>query len=238
MDSNGCGTNKPTGDSFRSHLGRQDDSRWSYDYDDDHVVLGNRDNSENEYILGDTHFKAFSTEVPKEISDALNLNGINIQAQLDAPYLLSETPGDVAAHWNKIAHFESIDKGTNNINSAIREINSDIKYKSAEEVKLTEQLKGYEYLDAYEQEVEVLEEMEKQKAKLAVAHKSLGNIYLDILNTKRLIKEKSEILKQEDIVNEILSLMTEKKEKELQHKKLYGLTADYYQDSGRDKASE
>ena len=111
---------KPTGDEMRSHWGGK--TKVELFTDDAHVVKSK--DKEQEYVLGDTHFKAFKTDVPDEIVQALNLNSINLQSQLDAPFLLSETPGTVASHFNKVAKLDKIDTATQNINSWISELTS------------------------------------------------------------------------------------------------------------------
>lgn len=215
-------TNKPSGDSFRSSWGGKTGVEV---FTDDAHIVRSRD-KENEYVLGDMHFKAFSTDVPKEISDAFNISDTNLQAQLDQPYLLSETSGDVASHWNKIAHLESIDKGTANVNSAIRELTSEIKYKSEQEVKFIEDLKAYENLDKFEADVEVLESIEKEKSVLANSVNKLHAVTSAYKLTDVNLKEKSEILKFEKPLNNILDLIDQKKHAEASFYKLYQLEAD------------
>jgi exonuclease SbcC len=145
--------NKPSGDEMKSHWGGK--MQIEMFTDNAHIVYSK--DREAEYVLGDTHFKAFGTEVPQEIKDALNLNYLNMQAQLDSPFLLSETPGKVAEHWNSIAHLEVIDRATSNINSAIRELTADIKYSEGQEKALQESVEQFQYLETFQTEVEKLE---------------------------------------------------------------------------------
>jgi exonuclease SbcC len=212
-------TNKPSGDAFRSYWGGKTSVEL---FTDDAHIVRSRD-KDNEYVLGDTHFKAFSTETPKEIVDALRLDSVNMQAQLDSPFLLSETPGDVAAHWNKIAKLEAIDKGTTNINSAIRELTSDIKYKSEQETKLISDIATYPDMEIYEYDVEVLEQMEKEKAVLANSANKLHAVCSAYRLTNANLKEKSEILKLEHPLNNILDLIDQKKHTEANFQKLNGI---------------
>ena len=200
-------TNKPAGDAFRSTWGCKTEVEL---FTDDAHVVRSRD-KENEYVLGDMHFKAFSTETPKEITDALNFSDINLQSQLDAPFLLSQSPGEVASFFNRVAHLESIDKGTSNVNSAVRELTADIKYKSEQEVKLIEDLKTYEHIDIYEYDVEVLEAWDKEKVVLANSVNKLHAATSSYRLTDANLKEKSEILKIDKPLNEVLSLIENKK---------------------------
>jgi exonuclease SbcC len=62
-------------------------------------------NGEPEIVLD-----AIGKGVPKEILDFLNVSDVNFQFQLDAPYLLSKTPGEASKYLNEIVHLDSIDK--------------------------------------------------------------------------------------------------------------------------------
>ena len=202
--------NRPSGDAMCSswggntslHLVAEDGTVDWYKDKTDRYVLS---------IGGErTEFKAFGTTVPEEIIRFLNLNEGNLQSQLDAPYLLSLTPGDVAAHWNNIAKLSAIDKGTTNVNSAIRELTSDIKYKTEQETRLTEEIATYPDMEIYEYDVSALEDMEKEKAVLANSanklHATTSAYRLVVAN----LKEKSEILVYEKPVLELLELHKER----------------------------
>jgi exonuclease SbcC len=200
---------KPSGDEMRSHWGGK--TQVSV-VTDDCTVTKSKD-KEQEYILGDTHFKAFGTEVPQEIKDALNLDSGNLQLQLDQPFLLSETPGKVAEHFNKIAHLEVIDKATSNINSAIRELTSDIKYSEGQETSLKENLEKYQYLETFQSEVEVLEEQDKLLVKTSANADKLGKLLETYqVNTTMILgyKDTLELEKPMDAILADIELRAEK----------------------------
>jgi exonuclease SbcC len=112
--------NRPVGDEFRSDWGgetkielRLDESR----------IIRSKD-KENIYQIDDNEpLKAFGKDVPVEISKILNIDETNIQQQLDSPFLLTESPGEVAKHFNHIAHLEQIDKSLSFLNAGIKRIN-------------------------------------------------------------------------------------------------------------------
>lgn len=218
---------RPTGDSIRSNWGG--DTSVTLVTENGKVVR-DKDKSDS-YVLATAEgeeftFKAFGTTVPQEVQVFLNLSEINLQSQLDSPFLLSMSPGDVATFFNNVAHLQSIDRGTTNVNSAIRELTADIKYKSAEEVKLTEELSKYEHIQIYEYDVENLEELEKEKVVLANSVNKLHAVTSAYRLTDANLKEKSEILKLEHPLNNILDLIDQKKHAEANFDKLYGLEAD------------
>lgn len=215
---------RPTGDSMRSNWGGETSVTLATE---DGTVLRTKDKSDS-YVLAaegreELTFKAFGTTVPQEVSGFLNLSELNLQSQLDSPFLLSQTPGDVASFFNKVAHLENIDKGTSNINSSIRELTSDIKYKSEQEAKLISDIATYPDMEIYEYDVSALEDMEKEKAVMANSSNKLHAVcsaYRLVVNN---LKEKSEILKLEHPLNNILDLIDQKKHAEANFQKLNGI---------------
>jgi exonuclease SbcC len=208
--------NKPSGDEMKSHWG----GKLSIEmFTDDAHIIYTKD-KEAEYILGDTHFKAFGTSVPDEITKVLNLSEINLQSQLDSPFLLSETPGFVASHFNKIAHLEIIDQATSNINSAIRELTSDIKYSEGQETALKEGVEKFQYLEDFESEVVSLEELEKQKLVLVDQRNKLDVNIGRLTDINEDLEEYSRILVIEKPVNDILELIELQAEKDIEVVKL------------------
>jgi exonuclease SbcC len=217
---------KPSGDEMRSHWGGKTQVEI---VTDDAIVVKSKD-KEQEYILGDTHFKAFGTEVPQEIKDALNLDSINVQSQLDAPFLLSETPGFVASHFNKIAHLGVIDTATSNINSEISSLNSTIGKEATKDRPASGLIKQiadaesdilkFSYLEKFQSEVEVLEEQEKQLIKLKTSKDKLETIINAYQVNGETILEYKELLELEKPVNEILELIELRAKKDIEVVKL------------------
>lgn len=198
--------NKPSGDSFRSSWGGK--TSVEIFTDDAHIVRSK--DKDNEYVLGDTHFKAFGTDVPQEIAAAFNINDLNLQQQLDNVFLFSQSPGEVASHFNKVAHLEKIDSSTSNVNSAIRSLEQDIKYKTGEVEKQEEALKAFDHLDKFEAEVEVLEQMENQLRGLKSSLENLQLLYHDYCDYSQRIDEYKSILEDEERVDTILKLWSTK----------------------------
>ena len=123
--------NRPGGDDFRS--------TWGGDTNvvvqtTENTIIRSKSKNANTYELDDHLFSAFGTDVPEEINSALNLNEINLQQQMDDPFLLSEhwTSGKVALHFNKVARLHKIDKGTSYVQKEINSINSTIKHTETE----------------------------------------------------------------------------------------------------------
>jgi DNA repair exonuclease SbcCD ATPase subunit len=217
--------NRPSGDAIRSNWGGKTEVELFTD--DCHVIRSK--NKEELYVLGDQSFRAFRTEVPEEIVKALNMQEINLQQQLDSPFLLSLTPGQVAEHFNKVAKLEQIDKATSAINKAIRELETERKYKITDLENKEEEFKKFEYLDKFEATVEVLEGMEKEYDNLWKSRTKLGTLLLDYGTVQKDIELSSQILADEDKVNNLLSLYDKKEKLIEQQEGIYSILEDISQ---------
>ena len=156
-------TCNPRGDAIRSFWGG--DTKVSITTHEGHVIERTRTNSINRYILRKNNdeeliFDAFGNNVPKEIEEILNLEeAINFQHQIDPPFLISETAGSVASHFNRMASLEKIDLGLKNTKSMQNVVNSRIDIKIEERTKLREELKVFKYLNHAEKDLVSLEEI-------------------------------------------------------------------------------
>lgn len=208
--------NRPLGDAFRSRWGgdtsvvlQTDDYRVTrHKGKADHYLL-----ERNDHDSKATEFKAFGTSTPEEIVDALNLSDLNIQGQMDSSFLLSNNPGEVARHFNKVAGIDQIDHGLKNVEKWVREINQNIKTLESDIEEKKEALEDFEYLDKMEIELEVLETTETKRNQL---HNKAGNLSKLIDGIEMVgaeIKEKSAIIPAGDLVDLILKDLSERKDR-------------------------
>jgi DNA repair protein SbcC/Rad50 len=235
--------NRPSGDSFCSNWGGETKIQLQTE---DGSVTWLKDKMDK-YILetggvrqGDkrnkTEFKAIGTGVPEEISRFLNINEVNLQSQLDSPFLLSETPGAVAQHFNKVARLDKIDKSTSNVNSEISELNAEIGKEATKDKPATgliklikeaeEELTKYQYLEKFEIEVEVLEELDKRLVRNCTSYDKLGKL-IDSYSARKILIGELEIFTQlEPVVDHVLVDIDELKKQEKQWNKLHELIAE------------
>jgi exonuclease SbcC len=217
--------NEPAGDSFRSWWGGSTyvkiviDNTWE--------ITRLRNDTENGYILQNlkdetvkSHFNAIKNGVPEEIANILNIDDINIQTQLSTHFLLSNTPGEAAKHFNKVAKLDKIDLANSNINSWINTINQDIKYNETELQKSTDKLATFNYLEKLEAEVEVLENLQNTLLNQQNNAKKLEKLISKLENVEIEIAEQQKTIEIEPYVNELLGMYSKRKEQETQYIKL------------------
>ena len=189
------------------------------------IVTRLKNNTEQGYVLkiGDkvkSHFNAVRTDVPKEISDILNLNEINLQQQLDSPFLLTDSSGEVAKHFNKVAHLDQIDSGLKNVQSWLNEIARTITSDEQREQQLTDELKEFKDLDKFEIEVEILERQQTSMITMINQKRTLSTLIEELGEIDQDIEEQEEILKAEPLLNKILGWIEDRDDKENTRSKL------------------
>lgn len=201
--------NLPAGDAYRSNWGG--DTSVIALFDNCTVERG-RTNSSNYYKLGKTEFTAFGRAVPEEIQQAINFDETSIQKQLDSPFLLSETAGAVAAHFNDVGGLSIIDKAESSIKKSINETNSSITFLTqtiAEEVAVCN---TYDYLKDMERAICKIEELEKEYEAKQTAVKGLEESIAKAESIRLDIRNFSKITTCEDI-DILLQAHTDRKNK-------------------------
>jgi predicted ATP-dependent endonuclease of OLD family len=223
-------TNKPSGQAYcRRKIDRGDTVGVTLVTSNGDTIL-RTERPEKLYELNNTQFKAFGTDVPEEIQQALNMNEINLQAQFDQPFLLTSTSGEVAAHFNRIAHIDQIDIATKKVNGWINNINSVLGHPEEKDrpatglnktlKELNESLESFPDMEKLEIDIEALEEMsEKRQAKINRQSK-LGSLITSIQDTEKEIETKSKILKLEKSVNNLFELIEQQEEQQKQYDSL------------------
>ncbi len=204
--------NRPSGDAMRSTWGGTTAVTVQTEQDE---VTWMKSDTESGYSLictkrkpnTQTHFKAVGTDVPTEIRQALNIDEINLQSQLDSPFLLTSSPGEVAAHFNKVAKLNQIDEGLKNVNSWIREIT---RKTDASELVLSnseQQLKEYDHLEKFDAEVEVLEGMETRRNSASIGKGKINYTIEEVKAVNNDIACEEVILEMEIPVTNLLDLI-------------------------------
>ena len=164
--------------------------------------------------------KAFGSTIPEEVERAFNIGDINFQNQLDSPFLLSKTPGEVAQHFNKIAGLNQIGISLKQIKSWLFAIERNLKFKREERKRLKSQLTKFNHLDKFEVEVEVLEQLEVQRNNLVKSNTQLQSLIFDIELVNTDIKDTSKVLKIKEPVENLLQWYKELENAKLERNRL------------------
>lgn len=207
--------NRPQGEAFRSNWGGDTEvTLFLNDKFDDYGgdIISRSRAKDNSYSMGKLtlgfkdEFKAIRAEVPEEIEQALNLDEINLQQQLDRPFLLDESPGEVAKHFNKIAHLDVIDRGLQNVQRDIRQFDQNISSSESQLESLKEDLVEFDYLEELETKIQRLEQLDKTRDALLQESDDLEECISQIQRVEDELKKYDKILGLSEIVNSTLEL--------------------------------
>lgn len=159
-----CLFNKPSGDDFVSWWSSK--CSVTVAFTDGSWIKRQRKGSSSIYKLftdSKQVFKAFGQNVPEEISKHANIHDINCQFQLDSPFLLSQSPGDVAKTLNEVADLEVIDRTLGNLNSSTREENQRIEIVKEKEKELSDLFSKFKNVPEAETLLETAELLNSKK---------------------------------------------------------------------------
>ena len=117
--------------------------------------------------------------VPEPITKALNLNAVNIQSQMDAPFLLSSSAGEVAQTLNEVVGLEDIDRALTAANRMVRAANQDMEREAAQIATLNAQFAAFEGLDGLDGMLTRLEDLNADLTHLRSKEAELNRLVLD-----------------------------------------------------------
>lgn len=200
--------NRPMGDGFRSWWGG--DTSVSVTLSEE-ITITRSKGKDNTYTAHDDHmggetktYKAFGNDVPEDVQAALNMDETNLQQQLDRPFLISNSPGEVATFFNRIARLDKIDTGTKAVNGEVRRITSQIAADEERSKELEQELQGYDYLEKFEVDLEEFEKLSRERDNMATALEDLryGVVMIDSYTEN--LERIEELTQFENDVNDIV----------------------------------
>jgi DNA repair exonuclease SbcCD ATPase subunit len=210
--------NTPSGNAFCSDWSENDTTvkilGWQHwnKATDDYFERG-IDKKGGYYLHGDVMLRAFGQTIPEEVKKYFNMSEINIQEQQDSPFLLNESPGKIAAFFNKIAGLSKIDTSNQYIQAQIRATNYAISYNTTLLEEKEEELKKYSNLHEADKKLKILEKYEKEQTLLIKSKKVLRSSINDIETINFNLQEVELLIKAEENVNKIIQLLETKTKK-------------------------
>lgn len=187
-------TNRPSADSLVSHWAKDEKGNQTDDMSvtietDEHIVTRLKTKKINTYIVDGKTLEAVGRDVPKEVSDALNMNDVNIQKQMDAPFLLSDSPGEVARFFNKLIKLDKIDTYLSSVESKKRKTRDSLQLAVENKEKTEKELENYTWTDKAEGLLTKLKELDILSEKLYENIQLLKQQILDKRNLDSTVQE-------------------------------------------------
>ena len=172
------------------------------------------------YIVDGEELSGFGQGVPQAVTDALRLGELNIAGQHDRPFLLFDTPGEVARTLNRVVRLDVIDRVLANHASIRRKNGQEIQVNESRIKELTEQQARFPDLEAGAAKLESLEAKHKEQEIKAWKITGLGSVQRQLME----IRAGLESLRVPDGVGEGLDqLQDTQSELEVKSIKFHGL---------------
>lgn len=134
----------------------------------------------NTYKMGNETYVALRTDVPEDIKAVLNVDTINFQAQHDAPFWFSLSPGQVSRELNAIVDLGVIDATLKNLNSVVRDAKARVEVCTEQVRDSKRELNRFNDLAGMVADFRVLEGLESRAAGAASRAIGMGLLLSDI----------------------------------------------------------
>jgi len=200
---------KPRGDGFRSWWGGDTSVTLS---EEGGAITRIKTNSDQSYTLfaegmnEPLVFRAFGNDIPEEVVGALSMEDLNLQQQSDSPYLINNSAGEVAIHFNRMANLQKIDTGTRAVQSLIRGLEQTIKNKTEQLGETRAKYAALAWIDAAEGELSNLAKKVAKRDDTEHRANSLKKYVSTLGDLSQRIEKGSRILQSESLINNIAEL--------------------------------
>lgn len=201
-----CLTNKPDGVAFASNWVKDKKGKLK---DEVSVSIDNITRSRNATVNGYTKFvagkdpltyEALKGTVPPDIENAINIGSVNIQRQMDPPFLLSSTPGDAARYVNELIGLEEIDTYQKALKGKAHDNTNSLKDENKRLADAEAALSQYDWVAGAKEKVEELSgvdakctELEADLAKLSELD-ALNEVSAELKAAKALEKKVTKLI--------------------------------------------
>jgi len=163
--------NRPRGDGFRNtRLKKKDSVIGSVGFDNGEWVSREK-GTKNQYTISTFNdpLKALRTDVPTEVSEITKIKDVNLQSQHPSEqyFMLTESPGQVAKLFNKVAGLTIMDDALKEINTSVRANKAECDSINKRIEKKTEQVENLNWvIEAQEMIDDLLEKEYKLEEKI------------------------------------------------------------------------
>ena len=148
--------NKPSGVAFVSNLHPDDPAIAKIEFDNAEIER-RKGKKENLYKILGVDFTAFGAGVPEEVEKLTGIRDINIQLQMDAPFLLSQSAGEISRYFNDIIGLEVIDSSLANANKRMFANVSEIKALQKRKTEIEQELEQLKWVESADKRLSAIE---------------------------------------------------------------------------------
>lgn len=167
-------------------------------------------------------YGALKGGVPDRIKGLLNLSSLNAQDQLDVPFLICSTPGEVAREFNKVTRLENVDGWVLGFTTQINTINQEIKILEGQLKEQRKELKEYDDLPDIEREIQKAERIQVDMDACEENVARVGKAVSELSGIEDAMSDCREVADASDLVEKCVRLLDELKKKEQDMRSVQG----------------
>jgi hypothetical protein len=208
--------NRPSGDSFISYWARDKKGK---QIEPTEVIVNKqgkeikrfRDKDINGYKVDGIKdpLEAIGQSVPEQVHDFFNLSEVNIQKQLDAPFLLSNTPGEIARFFNQIIKLDEIDASLSLADKMKRDNNAEIKRLGIFRDETEKELKKYDWIPVVEESLNKAEKLQSLSDEKKNQNIILASTLLPYTSFHETIQKSNKLIRLEPMIKSAREIQTQ-----------------------------
>jgi hypothetical protein len=207
--------NRPGGISYISHWNRDKNdkpikSTFVRITNDSNIIERRKGKVEskdfNGYIVNGKNLEAIGQDVPDEVSKLFNLDSVNIQKQMDAPFLLSESAGEVARFFNSTIRLDLIDRVLSKAESKKREAVKEKSRLENEQSIINKELEIFSWIEDAEIIADRIEKIENRLSSNEKLFERFEAETTQYSNSQYIIECQEVILSAVPLINKIISV--------------------------------
>lgn len=207
-------TNRPLG--FRFHSNFTDNpSSVEIEFEDGKTISLNKAKNKSAYLLNDNVLEAIGSDVPDEIFRTANIAEHNLQTQMDKPFLICETAGEVAKIFNRISNLEKPDRVIATITTEINTMNKQLKNIMIDQAQIQDDLDSLSNIPKMKRDLKAIEKINEEFEDIKEEERSLKTCIIEIEEAQNIIdgminitKAKNELLVIEELMVQYESIDT------------------------------
>jgi len=204
--------NRPSGFNMHSHFSDDDSTMVELTLDNGSVCLSKTSKLTTYSIVNGSSYSYTGKSVPEPIVNLLNISEINISNQLDAPFLITDSPGEVGKVINRITKIEQVDSWISKLTTLSNSTKAKLDVCISNVLNLEQELSKYDGLEELEKKINYLGKLDIIIESQTKKYQSLRSI---IQQHKELEQKINQIdmkglwilIKREDKFNDIIQTL-------------------------------
>lgn len=171
------------------------------EFEDGNAVEWIKGSGENKYIItaadgGTQEFDKVGANVPEEVQEVLKFGPllvgkdkhfVNFHQQLESPFLISATPGDVAKLFGELTSASQLYSAVNEGNRGVRATNAQKKTRMGDLRQVKIDLEDFEDVEQHEQDLEAVKTQLERAKKYEAASTEISKIVQDVTDAQETI---------------------------------------------------